>query len=153
MVSAARTEEVEALLRRVSDWVAARPDVRALGLVGSWAYGAPREDSDVDLVLLTSDPATYVDDDGWLRQLGAVRLVRTATWGPVTERRGALTSGLEIEFGIAPPSWASTDPVDDGTRRVVTDGLRTLHDPDGLLAALAAATRRDVRRGSPGCST
>jgi uncharacterized protein len=35
--------------------------------------------------------------------------------------------------------WAATDPVDRGTRRVVTDGMRILRDPDGRLAALAAA--------------
>jgi hypothetical protein len=28
-------------------------------------------------------------------------------------------------------------------RRVVTDGMRILHDPDGRLAALAAAATRD----------
>jgi hypothetical protein len=41
--------------------------------------------------------------------------------------------------GIAEPAWAATNPVDPGTRRVVTDGLRILHDPDGRLAALAIA--------------
>jgi hypothetical protein len=35
--------------------------------------------------------------------------------------------------------WAATDPIDPGARRVVTDGMRILHDPDGRLAALAAA--------------
>jgi uncharacterized protein len=139
VVSAARAEEVEAVLRRVTGWAARRPDVRALALVGSWAYGRPREDSDVDLVLLTTAPSAYVDDDGWLPELDAVRLVRTATWGPVTERRVALPSGLEVELGIATPAWASVEPLDDGTRRVVTDGLRALHDPDGLLAAVSSA--------------
>jgi hypothetical protein len=50
-----------------------------------------------------------------------------------------LEDGLEVEVGIAEPVWAATDPVDPGTRRVVTDGLRILHDPDGRLAALAIA--------------
>lgn len=44
-------------------------------------------------------------------------------------------------------SWArgaraATDPVDPGTRRVVGDGLRILHDPDGLLARLLEACSR-----------
>ena len=35
----------------------------------------------------------------------------------------------------------STAPVDPGTRRVVEDGLRVVHDPRGLLAALLSACR------------
>jgi hypothetical protein len=34
------------------------------------------------------------------------------------------------------PAWTATDA---GTRRVVTDGMRILHDPDGRLVALANA--------------
>jgi hypothetical protein len=63
--------------------------------------------------------------------------------GPLTERRLQLEGGLEVEVGLTEPAWAATDPVDPGTRRVVTDGMRILHDPDGRLAALAAAATRD----------
>ena len=62
--------------------------------------------------------------------------------GPLTERRLLLKGGLEVEVGIAEPSWAATDPVDPGTRRVVTDGLRILHDPDRRLAPLAVVAGR-----------
>ncbi len=36
-------------------------------------------------------------------------------------------------------AWAGTEPVDPGTRRVVTDGVRVLHDPEQLLADLVRA--------------
>ena len=74
-----------------------------------------------------------------MAELGSERLVRTLQWGDITERRFALASGLEVEFGIGLPAWAAIDPVDPGTQRVVIEGMRILHDPDGLLAALAAA--------------
>lgn len=57
----------------------------------------------------------------------------------MTERRVRLDSGVEIEFGFTQPTWASVDPVDAGTHRVVRDGLRPLFDPAGLLARLVAA--------------
>jgi hypothetical protein len=38
--------------------------------------------------------------------------------------------------GITALAWASTDPVDEGTRRVVTDGLRVLYDPEDIFAGL-----------------
>jgi hypothetical protein len=113
--------------------------VHGLALVGSFARGAARPDSDVDLILLTDDPAAYVFDAGWATDLGAAKIVRTRSWGPLTERRLLLPSGLEVEVGVVLPLWASTDPVDAGTRRVVTDGMRILYDPDHRFAALAAA--------------
>jgi hypothetical protein len=63
-------------------------------------------------------------------------LVRSEEFGVLIERRLRLPSGLEIEVGIAPTSWAATDPLDDGTHRVVRDGFRILHDRDGLLKNL-----------------
>jgi hypothetical protein len=40
-----------------------------------------------------------------------------------------------------PPSWASTDLVDEGTRRVVENGLSIVHDPERILARLTEACR------------
>jgi nucleotidyltransferase-like protein len=110
----------------------------AAALVGSWARGDAHPDSDVDIVLLTDSPATYVDHADWTTALGAVAVVRTRQWG-LTERRAALAGGLEVDFGVVSVVWASTEPVDAGTRRVVADGLVALYDPDGLLSALVAA--------------
>ena len=141
-----RTEEVESLLQHLTDWAGRRPDVRAMALVGSWAYGIPRNDSDVDVVLLTDAPESYVDREDWLPEVGGVRLVRTLDWGGVTERRFEVQSGLEVELGVGTPGWASVDPLDAGTRRVASDGMRVLHDPDGLLASLIAC-RRDRPAG------
>lgn len=74
-----------------------------------------------------------------MRDLGGLRILNTKQWGPMTERRFALPSGLEVEMGIAPPSWAGIDPVDRGTRRVVGDGLYVIHDPERLLGQLVEA--------------
>jgi hypothetical protein len=134
-----RAKEVDDVLERLALWGEHRRDVRALALVGSWAYGAPREDSDLDVVLLTESPQSYIDQDGWLTDLGGVRLTDPAQWGAVTERRFIMQSGLEIELSIGGTAWASIEPVDEGTLRVVSDGMRVLYDPEGILAALAAA--------------
>jgi hypothetical protein len=91
------------------------------------------------VVLLTSSPRHYVDDDEWIAEIGDWRPVRTQRWGAVTERRLAVTNGLEVELGVTSPAWASTDPLDAGTRRVISDGARILLDRDGVLAALLKA--------------
>ena len=143
MVTEERRIEVRELLARVDAWAARRPDVVAVALVGSWARGRPRMGSDVDLVVLTTDKRTYLGEEIWMAELGGTRIIRTRDWGSLyTERRFVLPSGLEVEFGVAPPSWAATDPPDSSIRTEIADGgLRALYDPEGLLARLIEACR------------
>jgi uncharacterized protein len=138
-VTPERQAEVAALLQGAVGWAQSRTDLRAIALVGSWASGTPRPDSDIDLVILTTRVDSYVATDDWWTFLGMAEPRRIARWGTVTERRVGLPSGLEVEFGIAPLTWAAIDPVDPGTRDVVRDGCRIIHDPDGLLRSLLEA--------------
>ncbi|MEU5182257.1 nucleotidyltransferase domain-containing protein [Streptomyces longwoodensis] len=133
-----RAAEIDDVVDRVTAWCADREDVVGLLLVGSCARGAARPDSDVDLVLLTTDPSRYLLEDAWVADLRLGEVIRTRSWGPVTERRCRTASGLEVELALGPPEWARTGPVGPGTRRVVADGARVLHDPAGVLAALVA---------------
>ena len=58
--------------------------------------------SDVDLVVLTDTPES-LEGAAWFGQLQpGARLIRSAAWGPVRERRFRLASGLIVEVGIAP---------------------------------------------------
>ena len=141
MVSRERAREVENLLALMEDWAARRPDVVAVGLAGSWARGEAREDSDVDLPILTREPRHYLEDEAWVRDLGGLRVVRTWVWGPMTEQRFILPLGLEVEVGIAPLLWASTDLVDHNLRPIICAGFRIIYDPEGLLARLVEACR------------
>ena len=145
MVSQSQKGQVNNLLARAARWAAGRSHVRGLLLVGFWARGTPRPDSDVDLVLLTEDVERYLDGQELVRALGAIRLVRSQNWGAIEERRLLLPSGLEVEVGVGHPSWARIDPVDQGTRRVIRNGARILHDPEGLLASLITACEIQAR--------
>lgn len=48
----------------VAAWAEEQPAVSGLALVGSYAYDRPRMCSEVDLVLLTDDPARHTGDLG-----------------------------------------------------------------------------------------
>ena len=140
-----RRREVERLLLDVTTWARSADDVHALVLVGSYARSQARMGSDVDLTVLSDNAEGYLADDAWFRQLRpGCRLIRSATWGPVQERRYRLTSGLHVEFGFAPLSWARV-PLDAGTRRVLGDGHRILHDPHDQLAGAV----RDLQGHKP----
>jgi predicted nucleotidyltransferase len=139
MASQKRRGEVEGVLAIASRWAHHHPDVRGLALVGSWAREAAHANSDVDLLLLTDKPSIFTDRQDWTEDLGAVGITGKQQWGPVAERRLLLPSGLELDVGVAPTAWAATNPVDAGTRDVVSAGVRILHDPDGLLTRVVAA--------------
>jgi hypothetical protein len=140
MVSDERAHEVARILADVRSWAARQPTIRALAVAGSWAHNRARMDSDVDLVALCADPELYLGDGAWSREFAPDAVpMDTRSWGPLTERRFILRSRLEIDFGVAPLSWAGLDPIDDGTRAVVLDGITILHDPDLLLTHLIAA--------------
>jgi predicted nucleotidyltransferase len=127
-----RTREVEAILRAATDWASGRPLVRALALVGSWARREANMGSDLDLVILSDEPGRFIGRDEWGSLVGNARFIRRQAWGIVVELRLELASGLEVELDVAPAAWARV-PLDAGTRRVLADGARSLHDPEGLL--------------------
>jgi hypothetical protein len=113
------------------------PSVHAIALVGFCARGTPGPDSDVDLVILSTEPDDLCRRGDWFTHFGSVTLVGQRQFGEVTERRLRRGDGVDIEIGLAPLSWAETDPVDAGTARVVREGFAIVFDPHGTLAGLA----------------
>jgi uncharacterized protein len=138
-----RATEYIRVKRSVVRWARQRPDIVGVAIVGSWARSQARMDSDIDFVLLTLTKGLYASQDDWVVRAVSQHadIVRTQEWGPLTERRVRLRSGLDIEFGFAEPSWASTDPVDPGTAQVVLDGCIPLVDQGGLFTRLIEAVK------------
>lgn len=139
--SADRIREVERVIETIRAWAQGREDVRAAAIVGSWARGAAVADSDLDVILLADEPSRYVESEEWVPELGATAVIETREWGVLTERRLRMAGGLEVEIGVGRASWASTDPLDEGTAQVVAMGLIPLHDPEGLLKRLNGMCR------------
>ncbi|MFL5822718.1 MAG: GNAT family N-acetyltransferase [Solirubrobacteraceae bacterium] len=132
-------DEIERLLGDIARWARSQEDLVAVALVGSRARQSPRLDSDVDLVFLSRDPARYLQQEDWAHELGAPAVQGSAWRGALMEQRLRMTSGLELDVAIGSPSWATVDPVDSGTARVVREGCRIIHDPQGVLGRLRAA--------------
>jgi len=132
------------ILETVAHWAKAQENVRGLALVGSHARNAARPDSDIDLVVLAQNPRNF-RDAAWLTTIEWSRAgVHPVKWsheeyGVVWSLRAWFEPECEVEFGFASLSWADASPVDEGTRRVISDGCRVLYDPDGLLKRLTMA--------------
>lgn len=125
---------VEALQSRLTEWAPTMSGMVAVALVGSHARGEARPDSDVDLVLLTTKPQDLLSELAWTTGFGPVEQTELEDWGRVTSVRVWYKSGLEVEFSVTAPEWA-TQP-DEGTRRVVAAGLKVVWDPHDTLTSL-----------------
>ena len=64
------TEHIHDFLNTFIGWASAQEDMQAIALVGSYARGEAREDSDIDLVLLTDNPQKYLEDLRWIEHFG-----------------------------------------------------------------------------------
>ncbi|WP_198676054.1 nucleotidyltransferase domain-containing protein [Kribbella monticola] len=129
-----RRRRADAAIDGITAWARSQADVRGLALVGSFAYGRPRMASDVDLVLVTVDKERHITGMDWADVVDRrPRLIRCQEWGPLTERRARLSSGLVVELGIVTGEWLST-PLDAGTAKVLRDGCRVLYDPENLFS-------------------
>jgi leucyl-tRNA---protein transferase len=115
------------------------PDVIAVALFGSRARGTERPDSDVDVLLLTSDVEKHFKDDGYITSFGSFRYARREKWfSGETIRAFYRQENGQIEFNFVPLNWADL-PVGDEARRIVSNGMRILYDPQGILEKLQNA--------------
>ncbi|HLO30827.1 MAG TPA: nucleotidyltransferase domain-containing protein [Anaerolineales bacterium] len=126
-------EHIQDFINDFVDWASSQSDVQGVALVGSYARGAAREDSDIDLVILTDQFPKYVEDRQWIEIFGAVEKHQTEDYGKLTSVRVWYQSGLEVEYGLTPPDWAAI-PLDEGTREVIRGGMLVLFERGNLLS-------------------
>jgi predicted nucleotidyltransferase len=126
-------EQIRDLLDLWVIWASAHVDVQALGLVGSYARGAAREDSDIDLVILTEQPEQYLDNVEWTKEFGVVEKYQSEDYGKLTSLRVWYENGPEVEYGISTPDWVAV-PLDPGTQEVIDDGLVVLFERGKLMS-------------------
>ena len=148
--------QVDHILQVVLAWATEQPRIRAVALVGSHARETARPDSDIDLLLLATDPDNFRLDTMWVEQINWHSIdTRLQNWqdedyGAAWSRRVWLDPhSREIELAFVGLGWASANPIDGGTRLVISGGCRVLHDPDAFLVRLcrdveALALRRPV---------
>ncbi|MBA2668175.1 MAG: aminoglycoside 6-adenylyltransferase [Trueperaceae bacterium] len=136
------------MVTRLVAWGAARADVRALLVIGSRARTASPADrwSDLDVVLVTTDIAPYLDGGGWVDALGEpwlTYLERTAT-GARTERRALFDDALDVDFVVIPATEFTEIVAGDlpcEVADVLSRGYRILLDKDGVAGAIGSPAR------------
>ena len=97
------TKHIRDFLNAFVNWAVVQDDVQAIALVGSYSRGAARDDSDIDLVLLTDQPQKYLEDLKWIERFGVVEKYQTEDYGKLISSRVWYLNSYEVEYGITMP--------------------------------------------------
>jgi len=127
--------EVASFIEAFGCWASTQRDIEGVALVGSHARDAANEESDVDLMILTTEVAKYFQNQSWTLQFGEVGGCKVESWGRVESLRIFYRGRMEVEYNFSIPDWAGI-PFDGGTYLVVHDGMKIIYDPQGILKAL-----------------
>lgn len=132
------------LINLIVDFAESRHDILAVGLCGSWARGEAGPDSDIDFSIIVENKLKFKSMD-WIEALpfskiqDSMKSFRDEIYGVTWSRHVFLESGIEIEFGFANKSRTDIDNLDEGTRKVVSDGYKILYDPNSILSVLVSS--------------
>jgi len=136
---------VSDLLFAFTSWARSRPDILAAPLVESQARGTAGPHSDVDLVILAREPRVYLDETAWAGRFGQVESQQVEDYGRLRSLRVKYRGGPEVEYGFTGESWAAL-PLNEGTRRVIADGMRILFERGPILTGCLAQMQRGANR-------
>ena len=89
-------------------------------------------------MILTTEIARYFENQSWISQFGDAGECKVENWGRVKSLRAFYKDETEVEYNFSTPDWAGV-PVDIGTYRVVTDGMKIIYDPQCTLKVLQEA--------------
>ena len=140
-----QSSQLEQLLSALTSWSTVHPSIDGLALVGSWSSARDHAECDVDLVCLVDNPELFRAEHGWMGDIDwpsaglAIKGWTDVDSGCGRARHLTFDGGEEVQVAFVDRAWVKTDPVDPITRRIAGEGLRVLHDPQGLLGRLLVA--------------
>lgn len=139
------------LIERVAAWAEPRADLRAAIIVGSYARHEQPADrwSDLDLLLVTTNPQFYLATSDWLAAIGEpwLTFLESTAVGSLVERRVLFADALDVDFSIVPFEIFQqmlTAGLSADVRSVFQRGMRVLFDKDGVAAQLNGNEHSDT---------
>jgi predicted nucleotidyltransferase len=92
----------EDFIEKTKNWGINEPFVEAIILVGSYTRGTQKADSDIDLVIITSNKQYYIDNTQIFSAFGLIDSSNIEYYGECTSIRIWYKNGVEVEFGMVP---------------------------------------------------
>lgn len=118
---------IENFINTLENFSANTPYIESVIIVGSYAKGTNKKNSDLDIVIITPNKSEMVRNQDFVYKFGEVYKKQTEYYGACTSIRVWYKNGQEVEFGIVEPSWIEK-PLDSGTNKVLSDGYKIVLD-------------------------
>ena len=118
---------LEGFFDKLKEYARKTPHIESIVVVGSYARGTNKENSDLDLVILTSNKPDMAANQDFVQDFGEVYKQQTEYYGACTSIRVWYKDGKEVEFGIVDPTWVSK-PLYAGTNKVLSYGYKIVID-------------------------
>ena len=128
------------LIPKILKWAQQTENIRALIVIGSRARSANPADewSDLDLLVITTDMAAYIDSAAWLQEFGIPLLTFTETTFDGSYERRALFAGfLDVDFALSEPEQFRKSLEFGAVRDIFQRGYQILLDKDDWTAVIA----------------
>src|SRR5437763_8064966 len=95
---------VDAFLEKFTCWAKEQSDIEGAALIGSYAGGTATENSDVDLMILTTSVSRYLDNKEWLLVFGEIVRWHIEPGGVLETMCTFSQTGLESSYTFAATS-------------------------------------------------
>ncbi len=129
-----KRQKVHQFLSEFNRWASSQPDILATALLGSYArQNEATGASDVDLIIIAREPKTYLQDTRWAQHFGTISRQQIESYGKVTSLRVWYSGSHEVEYGFTDEKWSGL-PLDEGTKKVISDGTQILSERGSILS-------------------
>lgn len=117
----------EEFISKLKEYAENTSHIESVLIVGSYARGTNKENSDLVIVIITSNKSDMITKQDFTQEFGEVYKQQMEYYGACTSVRAWYSDGKEVEFGIVEPSWVAI-PLDTGTYQVLSDGYKLIVD-------------------------
>ena len=139
-----RRNHVRDIVVAFSGAAAAHSHALAAAVAGSYARGAERYGSDLDLLVIGEPLMRWPAE--LLRALPfGVRDMATFSYDIVHVQRVRTSRGLWLDLASTTPDWAEARPVNPEAGRIIRHGIASLYDPGQLLERLSTELKAELR--------
>jgi len=124
----------EQFVQNLEAFAAAEASIEAVVIVGSWANGTAKPESDIDVIMVTSSTDRLLSEYTWVYKFGRSLSSDEEDYDLVHVLRAFYDGGMEVEFGITTEAWLADDQL-KATGKILDTGCKVVYDPKNLIAA------------------
>lgn len=111
----------------VKRWIVKQSGIDAALLIGSYARGEERSDSDVDFIFVVEDRDKWFLNTNWVKKFGQMLSVSVEEFEEVKALRVYYQDTNELEFGFVTSDWLDK-PYVKATEEALNSGMKVLLD-------------------------